>query len=597
MACDFIIKQNVLFNLTNNKNEDFMKNSSLIIILISVINIAMFAQMKFVQTNGPFGGKAKYIIVDPRDIIYASTSSGLYRSTNNGDNWTRLNLNVFNPKIAVNPAGSVLVVSDETIYLSKDNGKTWIQHNHQLSSVVCTGLSSDNCIYIGTSEGLFISGDNGETINKYGFGKSAIGSILINSEDNVFISSSDGIHFSNDGGRTFKDMGLYVPNIFLIAENSLGYVYAASGTTLYNTTNKGKKWTELKWVDTTRDYSQDDVYISYLSIDPAGRIHLIIYMWYEGKYYQYLISADNGKSWKTIEFQSRGSYSEVNSKGHIFSSLNDDSYSDIYRSMDNGKTWSECSNGLISSNIYSIAISPEGELFSISNDVLSWSKNKGNKWNSSKLEDPAYYSKEIFINSKNDLYVFDYIAGEGIFSNFKIMLSKDKGKTWRTITENSEIDLCAMGVDSRDNLYLIQRGKGKIIKSTDNGENWTYFCDVDKSEYYYAIHFNLYDDIFVQTYELLLRSTDKGVSWRNINHSVKFNEIFITESGAIFALGTNNEYEQSLYISNDNGNNWKKIHRFDSSLAIQDIVLDEDGYLYFGTEGNGVWRSTKPFQF
>lgn len=561
----------------------------------------MFSQIKFVKTNGPFETNplsALDVVIDSRDIVYVTTIEGVYISTNDGRNWIHSEMEEDNSrKVSVNSKGVVLVASSNLLCLSKDSGRSWTKIKQNIPPLLSVMINSNNHIFLGTQEGLYYSFDEGKSLKKFGFGKNPVNSIVINSNDEIYISTDNGVYYSRDHEMNFIDLNLEAKDIKLLAINAKEQIFAVSGNSIYRTTNNGKRWENISPNYLHSDYvSGEELSICSITIDLRGVIYLGLRSWCEGYCYAQMSSNDNGNNWSESKSYV-GGYTVHNSKGYIFSICDNYVVTLLYSSSDNGKTWSICSDGLRSSSIYSLAISPEGELFSISNDVLSWSKNKGNKWNSSKLEDPAYYSKEIFINSKNDLYVFDYIAGEGIFSNFKIMLSKDNGKTWRTITENSEIDLCAMGVDSRDNLYLIQRGKGKIIKSTDNGENWTYFCDVDKSEYYYAIHFNLYDDIFVQTDDLLLRSTDKGVSWRNINHNVKFNGIFVTQSGAIFALGTNNEYEQSLYISNDNGNNWKKIHRFDSNLGIRNIVLDEDGYLYFGTEGNGVWRSTKPFQF
>ena len=566
-----------------------------------MINLAIFAQINFVKTNGPVETNplsALDVVIDSRDIVYVTTIDGVYISTNDGRNWIHSDMEEDNSRmVSVNSKGVVLVASRNLLCLSKDSGKSWTKIKHNVPPLFSVKINSKNHIFLGTEEGLYYSFDEGKSLKKFGFDKNPVNSIVLSSKDEIYISTDNGVYHSRDHEMNFIDLNLKVKDIKLLAINAKDQIFAVSGNSIYRTTNNGKRWENISPNYLHSDYASGTEFsICSITIDFRGVIYLGLRSWCEGDCYSQMSSNDNGNNWREPK-SDIGVYTVHNSKGYIFSIFDDFARTGLYSSSDHGKTWSVCSDGLRSSNIYSLAISPEAELFAISNGALYRSKNKGNKWNSSKLEDPVYYSKEIFINSKNDLYVFDYIAGEGIFSNFKIMLSKDNGKTWRTITENSEIDLCAMGVDSRDNLYLIQRGEGKIIKSTDNGENWTYFCDVDKSEYYYAIHFNLYDDIFVQTYELLLRSTDKGVSWRNINHSVKFNEIFITESGAIFALGTNNEYEQSLYISNDNGNNWKKIHRFDSSLAIQDIVLDEDGYLYLGTAGSGVWRSAEPFQY
>ena len=86
------------------------------------------------QTNFPPVGLAYDILFNSHSESFVATDSGVYRSTNNGVNWTRTSLQMRVEKIGINKSNGYLfaVAYDTTvlrrgIYRSTDSGQTWTQ--------------------------------------------------------------------------------------------------------------------------------------------------------------------------------------------------------------------------------------------------------------------------------------------------------------------------------------------------------------------------------------------------------------------------------------------------------------------------------------
>lgn len=162
---------------------------------------------------------------DGKNGIFAGTEKGLYRSYDISKGWEKVS---FGPGIDENI--SVVHTSPlqpDTIWVgtvasgvinSLDNGKTWQKVdaapiNIPISSIAVDPKKPEN-IYVGTSQTLYLSRDAGKTWNRRG-GNLPLGnytSILINPNNSgeVFVSSAlesdGGIYYSNDSGSNWKRM-------------------------------------------------------------------------------------------------------------------------------------------------------------------------------------------------------------------------------------------------------------------------------------------------------------------------------------------------------------------------------------------------------
>ena len=90
-------------------------------LVVSCSGKSAFAQTHFwQQTNGPYGGNIKSLAINARGHIFAGTDDGgVFRSTNNGDNWTAVNTGLPNTNVlslAINASGHIFAGTDDGVF-------------------------------------------------------------------------------------------------------------------------------------------------------------------------------------------------------------------------------------------------------------------------------------------------------------------------------------------------------------------------------------------------------------------------------------------------------------------------------------------------
>ena len=111
-----------------------MKKLYLFIAFIYCLQLNSFAQNFWEKIGGPCGGNIVALAINSKDYIFiAGYENGIFRSTNNGENWTQVNNGL--PK--------------------------------HFPYIQCLVVGSNNYIYAGAfGSGVFRSTDNGENWNK-----------------------------------------------------------------------------------------------------------------------------------------------------------------------------------------------------------------------------------------------------------------------------------------------------------------------------------------------------------------------------------------------------------------------------------------------
>jgi photosystem II stability/assembly factor-like uncharacterized protein len=118
--------------------------------------------------NGLSGTQTNDIVADRFGNVYAATTTGLYRSTDIGESWSRVDFGgnsatsftalVSNPRGPVVAATGVLNTAGtepSRIYSSDDGGVTWVEQSAGLKGTVSTlALDSTGRVYAGVSGGL-----------------------------------------------------------------------------------------------------------------------------------------------------------------------------------------------------------------------------------------------------------------------------------------------------------------------------------------------------------------------------------------------------------------------------------------------------------
>jgi len=289
------------------------------------VNIAQF-------TVGQFSGKTAFVIKG--NLIFAGNLAGLYRSSNNGDNWTQLSLNHSVLSLAKNSQGVLFAGTlDNGIYYSTNDGNTWSVRGMNTGSFGPLAVNSNDNIFAGSpGVGMFRSTNNGlnwTQINS-GLTNNNVNSISINSNGVIFLGTQNRIHRSTNNGDSWILLSPSPVNASLDISPS-NEVYAGAndlldnsmGGHIYKSTDNGNTWTPIPIVISCFSYA--------VAVSPTGDL----YAGAIGPCTYVFRSTNGGGSWNDVKsglFMSSLSIVSFafSSAGYVFGGQQNDGY--IYRS-------------------------------------------------------------------------------------------------------------------------------------------------------------------------------------------------------------------------------------------------------------------------
>lgn len=305
-------------------------------------------------------------------------------------------------------------------------------------------------------------------------GSYSIGTVVIDEKDpNVIwvgtgennaqrsVSRGDGVYKSNDAGKSWQNTGLktseHIGKIVIHPSNSdivfvaaQGSVWQAGGDRgLYKTSDGGNSWERILHIS-------DDTGISDVIVDPRNPDIIIATSYQRRRHFGILVAGGP--------------------EGGGF------------KSTDGGKNWNKLDNGFPQGDLGRIGIarSPQQPdvLYAIvagtdRSSGIYRSSNNGNSWtmmNNYKIIDAQYYM-EIF----PDPHQFDRIY----IVDMMTKVSDDGGKTLEAINHRYlHVDNHDIAFDKEDPNYLLIAGDGGIYESWDHGANWRFTSNIPISQFY-----------------------------------------------------------------------------------------------------------------
>ena len=167
-----------------------------IVFLITLASLSsIYSQDFWVRTTGLDNlGIVSLGINSSGDIFAGTDTNYIFRSTDNGNNWTNLGYkNLKTTGIVIKPNGEILISSLDHnlgggVFSSNDNGNNWspLGYNGASTAIV---QNSNGHIFIGTlTRGIFRSLDDGENWSEINLGLGDLypRSLAINSNNDIF---------------------------------------------------------------------------------------------------------------------------------------------------------------------------------------------------------------------------------------------------------------------------------------------------------------------------------------------------------------------------------------------------------------------------
>jgi photosystem II stability/assembly factor-like uncharacterized protein len=360
------------------------------------------------------------------DTIYAGTrEDGLLYSIDAGESWKNVASIPDSTEIGVVrvlPNGNILVSLQPTGLLeSSDNGVSWSRVELFEKEKINSIKIIDNGIYI-CSYGLYISEDNGKTwINKNdGLGFGLIQSFSLDHSGNYFGLTVKDAYKSDTTFQYWEPLNIPEPgeevNEFFVDRDGNYHVYMGSYDPYYVSKDGGVIWDEV--------VIQEGEDLDDIKLLKSGDI-LAFYNYADNNL---MISNDNGGSWSTIYTES--SYNLfIGEDDEIILHDNDE----LEISFDYGKSWSDKIDldklGDLASYRYSLILKDSTIIIkswdnTFDEDKVFCSNNMGQTWT-----DISYQ----IINKEPKLNVSEFSWIDGVFyyiTSTQIFSSDDNGVTW-----------------------------------------------------------------------------------------------------------------------------------------------------------------------
>ncbi len=299
---------------------------------------------------------------------------------------------------------------------------------------------------------------------------------------------------------------------------------------------------------------------------------------------------------------------------------------EVFKSTNDGNSWTQVNNGLGTEHIYALVINPNGNIYAASELHIYKSSNNGSSWNIQTNGGNNFNQTFLSLTSNLEGVIFTGTNGNGIFS------SLDGGENWsqKNTGLRSNVYTRALAANNYNVIFTSLKGRG-LFRSDDNGNNWSNINNGIPSYYYLyplslannsdsilfagfessskifrstdngnswvsrpifsvgdisTIAIDLNNKIFVGTYSGVYRSTNNGDTWTEVNNGltdVHILSIAVNYNNNYLLAGTAN----GVFISVDSGDNWSQI----GDMNTVDIVVDSKNYIFVGTP-DGIYRSS-----
>lgn len=522
-----------------------------IIIATACMSFSAFTSAQPLQKNNLFAGDISKLAVSPthqNELFATADKAGIFQSVDNGTTWQHLDIPTFltnNPHvIAINPnnGDEIFIGTDDGIYKSTNDGKTWKVMNNGLAQghirAIAINPQNPNEIYVAVDKSsLYKSTDGGKKwkVASTGLGTYySIDLIAINPQKpaTLMIGIGAWIAKSIDAGAHWNfiqnipdqrpENYPYARKIVFVPNSERVYLSAKDG--LYIKDNDASDWIDIS--PTSSAYPASNLF--GLIVNSANPNTL--YVSQEGSYDStpadgIYYSNNGGKAWNKIS--SIGGYSLMPDKKNANSFFMISQYAEgVYHSNDAGKNWQSIVNGLpLQSTVHALAadLKQPATLYAGTEKHGIWKTEDGLNWKYLDSNYPKETIESLAVNPTNSKNVIaGFYAGRNTSA---LYISWDAGITWQPSKLPKDawmINNIVFNPIDTNEIWAETWPGAYLIKSNDSGKNWQIIIDGSGDEVRrLQINSLQPSELFVYKSDGEYQSLDGGATW----HLFSVNEI------------------------------------------------------------------------
>jgi len=606
---------------------------------------------------------------DPETIYVALHGEDIYRTTDGGGSWVKLDalpvVGVFDIELDPSEPGTLYAaatkgracppellppdvfppvpeesIGENGLYKSVDGGESWVRLETADESFKAVNLHPDDpgIIYAATTNGLYVSTNGGETwVHEVeGLGYRSIGSLDVG-RDRLYAGTRGGGAYVGSIGEgfdvTWEPSGGPIPrihNIQLAVDSSNSDIIYASSYPggLFKSVDRGETWEDMNFFLPSFEVT-DPLRQGYykFELDPRDPERIVFGVYGKGVY----VSNDGGASQMTL-FGEDNSMRGVDVTTVVISPVEPDTIfaattRGVYVTRDGGGSWEPVNEGLVVSDVMTLAFGGDGNLYAgskgygvykLRDGADAWDgpynvRNFGVYWHV--WDRPLYLYNALLVNPFDPEIMYLGTFPSGFYRTL------DGGETWREINVNFTIDgAFSMAFHPYNKSIIFAGTYNGVSRSDDCGETWRRWDNGMPPELWvFSIVFDPLDPDIVYAAAkngedmgsgrdgfrgTVLKSTDGGENWVEISDGLDLNNeyhqivMYPYNYDVLFVSSG-----QGVYMTEDAGESWTTINdglEVPGGMAGSGIVnnvannlaLDAEGrHLYLGTMGRGVFKA------
>jgi photosystem II stability/assembly factor-like uncharacterized protein len=480
------------------------------------------------------------VAIDPRDanVIYVGTHHLPWKTTDAGKTWKRAaskergmidDSDIFAIHIDQSNPDSVLMSACSGIYRSRDASETWtklqgIPYTSRRTHVIYQHPTRPQVIFAGTTEGLWVSTDGGkpDSWRRVTSARTVINAVAVHPDrpDRVFLGVDDlGVLISVDGGETYQvsNAGFINRQVRAVVADKAerGRIYAG---VIFDRTNGGLFISEDgggAWRQSTNGMGARDVYSLYQSESNSATI-------YAGTNNGLFRSDDRGRNWaqvkktqvkavaksrKTPKLErdalgdlqnqvfailpftpivsapnsGKGDSQPAPAQSAKSSWMVASTWNGLFITEDEKKGWREIKfaksinrtggNTAAQIKVAAIVTNPKlpGAIFVGTDEGLFVSRDNGLSFQQLALPEAARRVRVVVCDPRGPETIY-VGAAAGFFR------STDGGSSWESrgggMPQGGNIGAIVVGVSNPDEVYVSDESRGVLYHSKDRGTNW-----------------------------------------------------------------------------------------------------------------------------
>ncbi|NOT50169.1 MAG: hypothetical protein HOP10_02720 [Chitinophagaceae bacterium] len=586
-------------------------------------------------------GNVIYVFTGDGDSHYSGTlvfgydlspiSGGVFKSTDAGATWTKVtdmytgpnDLVGHNMAISENNSNYLFAATDQGLYRTTDGGTTWTQVRTGNHYDVEFRPYNDSVVYASTASNVYYSIDGGRSgtwvTSTFDFSPAANRIDLAVRKNNLSAQSTFVYALSGQVTAAGQHRGL-----FLSTDGGATYTRQSNTPNIFGTQTGGGGSTDQTRYDLGICVRPDNVN----TIATAGCC-----VW----------RSTNGGSTMTYSTTYRESLGPLAAYIHPdvhdveYNPVNNNLYActdgGVYRSTDDGVTWTDLSDGLAGSQFYHMGMQDEdgdGDMDGIM--IVAGAQDNGIKYRTSggswrhivccdgygavingndddwivmNINNPYYQSPDggVTMNFKGNIAFFspmavDYDNGDTMYIASSSLLRSYDGFLTTNATLGFDLNNFITTCPSNNaRLYGSSSSTTNLRISEDRGASWTTISgnsgwpagspvvtdckpwSTNSSEIYTT--FGGYT-AGVKVY----RSFDAGATWTNYSGSLPNVPV---HSCAVATEGVYVGTEIGVFFRPDGAADWTPFYTGMPNTIVTDIWVNENGFVYASTFGRGVW--------